>query len=190
MLWILLCVHFLTKTQKMLQLGFCGHLLLRQKEIDLLNVYYFFPLVCISSSGRYSWSGLLRDGSITNKRGRLLPCTCRCALSLSQMHLCCLPPAARGREHHWFHATHTNAGRTHISADCQSPTERGDTTETNMSVPQAGIAIILSKKKKKSGCGMRKKKKTFRLLILTGPVFTCTSVCLYNPTEFVKKEPE
>lgn len=34
----------------------------------------------------------------------------------------------------------------HINADCQSPIERRDTTETNMSAPEAWAAIILSGK--------------------------------------------
>lgn len=71
------------------------------------------------------------------------PLICRCALSRSQMDLSCLPPAASGSEPRRVHATHTH---THINTDCQSPTETRDTTETNMSVPQAWAAIMLSRK--------------------------------------------
>lgn len=76
------------------------------------------------------------------------PCLCRCALSHSQMDLSCLPAAAWGSEPHREHVTHTHTHMqtAHINADCQSPIERRDTTETNMSAPEAWAAIILSGK--------------------------------------------
>lgn len=140
---LFVCI-FLDQSIKMLQHWSHGHLLLRGSEwldIAVLGGGVFCS-ACLHLA-QSNWQVFLISAPVGSQQNKQTwppaPCICRCALSLSQMHLSCLPPAAWGGEPHTVHVKHTHMQTTdtHINADCQSPIERRDTTETNMSLPQA-----------------------------------------------------
>lgn len=178
----------------MQQLWFPGHLLLRGNIYSGVTWYgCFFSLktACLHLA-QSNWQVLLISSPLGSQQNKQTwpPALfiCRCALSFSQMDLSCLPLAASGSEPHSVHATHTRT-HTHINIDCQSPIETRDTTETNMSVPQAWAAIILSRKL----LWCEEKTTASAYWFWQSVRWMVPNVCLYNQIdalEFVKRETE
>ena len=126
-------------------------------------------------TGRYSWSALSWDPSRTNKHGRLHPAYADvpCLIHRWIWAVFLQQPEAVNLTESMSH-THTHMQTAHINADCQSPIERRDTTETNMSAPEARAAIILSGKL----LWCEEKNNNVCLLILTVCVLTGTK-CVF-----------
>lgn len=150
-----LFVHFLTKAQRCYSAGLLaiccsGAVFPSLHSGGSWHIVFFSALhvfIWHNPTGRYSWSVLSWDPSRTNKHGRLHPAYADvpCLIHRWIWAVFLQQPEAVNLTESMSH-THTHMQTAHINADCQSPIERRDTTETNMSAPEAWAAIILSGK--------------------------------------------
>lgn len=187
----LLCVCiFLDQSITMLQHWSHGHLLLRGSEwLDIAVLGAF--LLCMSSSGTVQLAGILDQCScgIPAEQTNMAACSLHmqmCPVSFTDASELSSSRSLRQWTSHSACQAHTYANNRHTHKHWLSKPNRKERHNRDKYVTASGWDCYHPIEEAVLAWG----KKPVCLLILTLCVFTGTSVCLYNPTEFVKKEPK